>query len=82
MSAKSFIRVAIMVGLAALGGQTSSSAQPAPAAGPPVRFARPRIVVTPRPFQYRRRCIDWLELQYRPSGPVLYPLTYCWWVRG
>ncbi len=43
--------------------------------------AHPRIEITPRPLLYRR-CVERLELQYRPSGPVLYPLTYCWWVRG
>jgi hypothetical protein len=79
MLAKSLIRIAIMVVLVALGGHTLSSAQPVRAAGPPVRYARPRIVVTPRPYQYRRRCTDWLELQYRPSGTVLYPQYSCWW---
>jgi hypothetical protein len=29
-----------------------------------------------------RRCVDWYELQYRPSGTVLYPQMRCWWVRG
>jgi hypothetical protein len=50
--------------------------------GPP-RYVgrRPLIVVTPRPLLYRR-CAERLQLQYRPSGPVLFPLTYCWWVRG
>jgi hypothetical protein len=56
----------------------------APATGvyglPPPRGGRPEIVVTPlRPLY--RRCVERLELQDRPSGPVLYPLTYCWWVR-
>lgn len=41
---------------------------------------RPEIVITPRRPLYRR-CVDWLELQYRPSGPVLYPQYRCWWVR-
>jgi hypothetical protein len=50
--------------------------------GPPPRGrGRLHIVVTPRPLLYRR-CTEQLQLQYRPSGPVLYPLTYCWWVRG
>jgi hypothetical protein len=48
---------------------------------PRYRHVRPRIEITPRPLLYRR-CVERLELQYRPSGPVLYPLTYCWWVRG
>jgi hypothetical protein len=42
---------------------------------------RPYIVITPAPPLYRR-CVDWLELQYRPSGTVLYPQFRCWWVRG
>ncbi|MGB6536619.1 MAG: hypothetical protein WBF58_11735 [Xanthobacteraceae bacterium] len=48
---------------------------------PRLRHVRPRIEITPRPLLYRR-CVERLELQYRPSGPVLYPQTYCWWVRG
>jgi hypothetical protein len=56
----------------------------APATGgyvpPPYANGRPVIVVTPRRPLYRR-CAERLQLQYRPSGPVLYPLTYCWWVR-
>ena len=46
-----------------------------------VRQARPRIVVTPGRLLYRR-CVDWLELQHRPSGTVLFPEFHCWWVRG
>jgi hypothetical protein len=48
---------------------------------PPLRYARPRIEINPRPLLYRR-CVDWYELQYRPSGTVLYPQMRCWWVRG
>jgi hypothetical protein len=48
---------------------------------PPLRYARPRIEINPRPQLYRR-CVDWYELQYRPSGTVLYPQMRCWWVRG
>jgi len=49
----------------------------------PSRIAhrRPRIDISPRPLLYRR-CVDWYELQYRPSGTVLYPQMRCWWVRG
>jgi hypothetical protein len=47
---------------------------------PPTR-GRPRIEINPRPLLYRR-CVDWYELQYRPSGTVLYPQMRCWWVRG
>jgi hypothetical protein len=44
-------------------------------------YARPRIQINPRPPLYRR-CVDWYELQYRPSGTVLYPQMRCWWVRA
>lgn len=64
---------AIAVVLAALAGPTQSPAQPV------ARHGRPRIVVTPRPLYYRRRCTDWLALQQRPSGTVLYPQYLCWW---
>ena len=48
-------------------------------ATPPAR-GRPRIEIRPgRPLY--RRCVDWYELQYRPSGTVLYPQMRCWWVR-
>jgi hypothetical protein len=60
--------------------QTSPIAEPSlttPPAGPPRR----RIEINPRPLLYRR-CIDWYELQHRPSGTVLYPQMRCWWVRG
>jgi hypothetical protein len=61
----------------------SASAQTTSAApyGPRVYRARPRIEITPRPLLYRQ-CVERLELQNRPSGPVLFPQTYCWWVRG
>jgi hypothetical protein len=48
---------------------------------PPPRYARRRIVISPSPLLYRR-CIDWYELQHRPSGTVLFPQMRCWWVRG
>ncbi len=48
---------------------------------PPPRYARPRIEINPAPLLHRR-CVDWYELQYRPSGTVLYPQMRCWWVRG
>jgi hypothetical protein len=58
--------------------QTAQSAKPH---RPMVRRARPYIVITPGQLLYRR-CVEHLQLQNRQSGPVLYPLTYCWWVRG
>jgi hypothetical protein len=57
--------------------QTPSIAQPSQ----PPRYARPRIEINPAPLLHRR-CVDWYELQYRPSGTVLYPQMRCWWVRG
>jgi len=48
---------------------------------PAVHSVHPYIVITPRPLLYRQ-CVDWLEMQYRPSGTVLYPQFRCWWVRG
>jgi hypothetical protein len=53
---------------------------PPPAPAPPPHVRR-RIVITPRPLLYRR-CVDWYELQHRPSGTVLFPQMRCWWVRG
>jgi hypothetical protein len=53
--------------------------QGAPPDAPPTR-PRPRIQINPRPLLYRR-CVDWYELQYRPSGTVLFPQMRCWWVR-
>jgi hypothetical protein len=52
--------------------------RPVPAIQPRVR---PRIQVNPPRLLYRR-CVDWYELQHRPSGTVLYPQMRCWWVRG
>lgn len=81
MIQKPLIPGAAIVVLLAMAAPAPSYAQNAAAYRPRVRYARPPIVVTPRPLLYRR-CVERLQLQYRPSGPVLYPLTYCWWVRG
>jgi hypothetical protein len=59
---------------------TSPIARPGETASPP-RYARRRIEINPLPMRYRR-CVDWYELQNRPSGTVLYPQMRCWWVRG
>ena len=59
---------------------TSPLAQPGVASPPPPRH-RGRITIYPGRLLYRR-CTDWYELQYRPSGTVLYPQLRCWWVRG
>jgi hypothetical protein len=53
--------------------QTSTTERP---------HARPRIEVHPAPRLLYRRCVDWYEIQYRPSGTVLFPAKHCWWVRG
>jgi hypothetical protein len=89
MLAKSLAMPAALAALLLAGaGQTAALAQtPASAGHRPgrhyvriVRRGRPRIVVTPGRLLYRR-CVERLELQHRPSGTVLFPLTYCWWVR-
>jgi hypothetical protein len=59
--------------------QTSPIAEPS-LTTPPAPVRR-RIEINPRPLLYRR-CVDWYELQHRPSGTVLYPQMRCWWVRG
>jgi hypothetical protein len=60
---------------------TPPIAQPGESNFPPSRYVRRRIEINPRSLLYRR-CVDWYELQYRPSGTVLYPQMRCWWVRG
>ena len=73
------LAVPVMLGAAQhAAAQTPPIAQPSP---PPPRYARPRIEINPAPLLHRR-CVDWYELQYRPSGTVLYPQMRCWWVRG
>jgi len=81
-------RLFVIMALAApamLGAAQPATAQTPPIAQPdqpsPPRYGRPRIEINPRPLLYRR-CVDWYELQYRPSGTVLYPQMRCWWVRG
>jgi acetyl esterase/lipase len=61
--------------------QTPSSPMTRTSQPPSPRYARPRIEINPAPLLHRR-CVDWYELQYRPSGTVLYPQMRCWWVRG
>ena len=82
------MRVSITSGVAVLvllgAGQFEASLAQSTPSGPHasrLRHARPYIVITPGQPLYRR-CVDWLELQYRPSGTVLYPQFHCWWVRG
>jgi hypothetical protein len=76
--------VALSAGVApALAQQNSPLSEPSLSTPPatPLRHARRRIVIGPSPLLYRR-CVDWYELQHRPSGTVLYPQMRCWWVRG
>jgi hypothetical protein len=72
---------ALLIGTAfdARAQQTSPIAEPSLTTPPATRAGR--IVIHPRPLLYRR-CVDWYELQHRPSGTVLYPQMRCWWVRG
>jgi hypothetical protein len=56
----------------------AQTSEPSPPAQHPVRH---RIEIHPRPLLYRR-CVDWYELQHRPSGTVLYPQMRCHWVWG
>jgi hypothetical protein len=69
-----------IVGPQAHAQQTSPIAEPSLTTPPAPPNGR-RIVIHPRPLLYRR-CVDWYELQHRPSGTVLYPQMRCWWVRG
>jgi hypothetical protein len=86
MSLKFLIAVLIVAALpfvcaapAAAQNETSPLAQPGFASPP--HHGRGRITVHPVRLLYRR-CVDWYELQDRPSGTVLYPQMRCWWVRG
>jgi hypothetical protein len=87
MSLQRLIAITALAALAIPGmaPQAAAQTQPSPMTLPsqlsPPRYARPRIEIYPRPPLYRR-CVDWYELQYRPSGTVLYPQMRCWWVRG
>jgi hypothetical protein len=85
MSLQRLIVIMALAALAMLSAEQHATAQPSPIAQPnqpPLpRYARPRIEINPTPLLHRR-CVDWYELQYRPSGTVLYPQMRCWWVRG
>ena len=85
MAERQLVSIAIVAALALLGAAPPAWAQqPGPVAQaypPPAPHVRRRIEIYPRPLLYRR-CVDWYELQHRPSGTVLYPQMRCWWVRG
>lgn len=81
MSLNKFGLIAGLIAFFGSAPPTALLAQPLQPRTRALRYAPPHIVITPRPLLYRR-CVERLELQHRPSGPVLFPLTYCWWVRG
>jgi hypothetical protein len=90
MSMKSLVMIIVLAALSLAGvvpraaAQTVSSPVAGPELGtlpPPPRTARGRIEINPGRLLYRR-CVDWYELQHRPSGTVLFPQMHCWWVRG
>jgi len=82
MSVKQLIAIASLAALS-LGAALPAAAQmPTPTADGPSASplpGRPRIEVNPRPVY--RRCASWYVIQYRPSGPVLFPEKHCWWQR-
>ena len=85
MMLRLFVLTIALCGLAALAAPPHVAAQGSAVAqagepAPPPHHARHRIEIYPRPLLYRR-CVDWYELQHRPSGTVLYPQMRCWWVR-
>lgn len=86
MVVKSCVLISVLAMLgAAIATPALAQSDPREVYPPRVYNSRPRIEITPRLYPYPRlyrRCVERLELQYRPSGPVLYPQTYCWWVRG
>jgi hypothetical protein len=71
----------LLVAVSHAGAQTSSVAGRGIASPLSPRQVRHRITINPAPLLYRR-CVDWYELQRRPSGTVLFPEMRCWWVRG
>jgi len=82
MAFKQLIVITSLAALSVVGTAVAQVSSPVGAGGPHASPpARPRIEVNPRPLLYRR-CASWYELQYRPSGTVLYPAKHCWWVRG
>jgi len=50
---------------------------------------RTQTLTYPTPYEYEfpgpgfiRQCNARLVSEYRPSGRVIVPVTYCWWERG
>jgi hypothetical protein len=44
------------------------------------RTVATRLEVFPSSRQVRR-CVDWYQIEHRPSGTVLTPQMRCWWAR-
>jgi len=84
MARKVSIAITLLAALTCVGADAPAAAQSdrSPTVRPSAlpRHAR-RITINPQPLLYQR-CVDWYELQHRPSGTVLYPQMRCWWVRG
>jgi hypothetical protein len=84
MALKALIVIAGLI----VAGPDLAAAQgaPAPDVGnqivPAQAQVQPRIEIHPGGRLLYRQCTGWYELQYRPSGTVLYPGRHCWWVRG
>ena len=87
------MRVAVVAALGVFGLAASTAA--AVAQADPPRRVPPRVIVTPPaatiyPVRgvaypgpgYVRDCVARLIPEYRPSGTVIVPHTYCRWVRG
>jgi len=73
MSLRLLLAIAILAALP-VGAASNACAQ-----GQPRK--RPRVEVNPGRLLYRHCEVQYV-LQHRPSGTVLYPAEYCWWVRG
>ncbi len=78
MSRTRLMAIASLAGLSFVAAAAPAMAQTPPPGWSP--YAHPRIEVNPRPVY--RRCASWYVIQYRPSGPVLFPEKHCWWQRG
>jgi len=88
MSPKTLIAIVALAALSSLAAPQQAAAQatnvqrpggPLLPGPPPLRR---RIDIYPRSQLLYRRCVDWYELQDRPSGQVLFPQMRCTWVRG
>lgn len=67
----------------AFGAVSPALSAPADRAQELAARSRPHIIVHPRRFEpgpnAKRRCVSWLEKQYRVSGTVIVPQMRCWW---